>query len=279
MRVVLLTLPFVLSLLVSCEHLPQDVLDQQRMEAVLVDVHKLEAYLRAAKMGRYGNEARIEQLYEFVFQEHGITKDVFEKSVAYYSTHYEEGERIYNKVQERLESYKVEVEFGKYHNLTQEEQGGDTMCICHTPDTTWLVEDMWEGKRMYRLPLEGSMRELVFRVNKNRLKQGERFLLRFCARLYEDDKSKNPECVMIVSQREGKRDTLSVPLVKNGEWESYELEYEVEDWSRIQYVSGKLFQHDPDSTGAKHAIFWDIAFESLTKKEEEKEEQQQEEAA
>jgi hypothetical protein len=76
---------------------PGAVLDQDRMVAILVDVHKAEGVIEV-QPEQYTNDSAKEWLVQSVLEKHGVTKADYDSSLVWYSTHLRDFIRVYDLV-------------------------------------------------------------------------------------------------------------------------------------------------------------------------------------
>lgn len=248
-----------LSWVVACDKVPKDILTEEQLLDVLMEVHLLEVVMQQKKHKYKEGKDEIEAYYQYIYETHGTTKEIFEKSLAYYDTDFELMASLYKDVYERMEVFKLEVDAGKYHTLTAEEKGADSLSICFMTDTVSVGKDIWQDKRIYRIPEEGKGHELAFVIDKEHVSSKASYTLSFCARVYEDDESLNSKAKIVFFYDQEHRDTLVMPLKETGVWEHYTLEYKRRENEKLRHIEGKLFTHDIDSIVPRHAVFWGIS--------------------
>ena len=94
-----------LLLLTACQKnkLPEGVLDEQRMINVLADLSVIDGYMSSLM---YTDTLRIEgrSYYATVYKNHNISKEVFDKSLKYYSNQPVLLDSMYSKVTRKLEA-------------------------------------------------------------------------------------------------------------------------------------------------------------------------------
>jgi hypothetical protein len=86
---------------VGCSSRPDYVIDDDRMVALLVDVHKAEGIIEV-QSEQYPSDQEKQQLVGAVLEKHGVTKAEYDSSLVWYSTHLKNFIRIYNKVRETV---------------------------------------------------------------------------------------------------------------------------------------------------------------------------------
>ena len=94
-----------LLLLTACQKnkLPEGVLDEQRMINVLVDLSVIDGYMSSLI---YTDTLRIEgrSYYATVYKNHNISREIFDKSLKYYSNQPVLLDSMYSKVTRKLEA-------------------------------------------------------------------------------------------------------------------------------------------------------------------------------
>ena len=94
-----------LLLLTACQKnkLPEGVLDEQRMINVLADLSVIDGYMSSLM---YTDTLRIEgrSYYATVYKNHNISREIFDKSLKYYSNQPVLLDSMYSKVTRKLEA-------------------------------------------------------------------------------------------------------------------------------------------------------------------------------
>ena len=94
-----------LLLLTACQKnkLPEGVLDEQRMINVLADISVVDGYMSTLM---YTDTLRIEgrSYYATVYKNHNISREIFDKSLKYYSNQPVLLDSMYSKVTRKLEA-------------------------------------------------------------------------------------------------------------------------------------------------------------------------------
>lgn len=107
MRKTILPIGFAIMLLAACNgnHLPDGILDQQKMTDFLREAYLLEGY--CAIETRYVFDSLTPEMiyaYDDILAEQGITRDQVEASLTYYASHPEEYNAIHEAVATALET-------------------------------------------------------------------------------------------------------------------------------------------------------------------------------
>jgi hypothetical protein len=99
---------FLMLLLVACNQPPKGVLSESRMENVLVEVHLLEGTFDA---NAYPQDSELKKYYyKYVLDKQKVSVASFDSSIHWYLKHPDVYERIYTKVEKRLNQKKADLE-------------------------------------------------------------------------------------------------------------------------------------------------------------------------
>lgn len=91
------------------DSLPREMLSEKKMVSVMVDVQLLEAMLPEKKASDDSLAVFIRTNYEHLFAKHGIQKEQFERTFAYYEQHPEKMDAMMTKVVDELSKAEAEV--------------------------------------------------------------------------------------------------------------------------------------------------------------------------
>ena len=84
---------------------PAWLIDQETMVGFLTEAHLMESYYYLKTDFRYDSVRPLANAtYDTLFQQHGITREAFDSSLAYYSRHDEQLLAIYQEVDKNLEA-------------------------------------------------------------------------------------------------------------------------------------------------------------------------------
>ena len=140
---------FCLFFMVSCKNkTPDGIISPGKMEDILFDYHMAEA-AEAAMPGDKGENKG--QFVPAVFQKHGISKDDFSRSMAYYFRHTDKLSEIYSRLRERYGSLVA----GADHALPDLGVTGDTVNIWNGP-STYLLSNQSENRILYEVKADTS---------------------------------------------------------------------------------------------------------------------------
>lgn len=97
----------------GCDSKPSDVLSKSELTDVLFDIHKAEATVSVSATYRTATDKQ--QYYNNVFDKWGITKDVFDRSLEWYSKKPEVLLEIYDTIRVRADELQTSVENYDFH--------------------------------------------------------------------------------------------------------------------------------------------------------------------
>ena len=89
------------TLFVSCEvKMPEDVIPQGKMEALLYDYHLAQSMSSEYTSGDYKEKL----FFSYMFARHGVTQEQFDRSMAWYNRYPKHLQRIYANLEKRVEA-------------------------------------------------------------------------------------------------------------------------------------------------------------------------------
>jgi hypothetical protein len=113
MKKYILILTFILSILLySCarskkEKVPDDILSKDELVPVLIDIHLAEAGASFSRLESDSFEYYLRSYYYSIFDKYDITKDYFEKSMAYYLDNPGILKQVYERVNDSLSNLQI----------------------------------------------------------------------------------------------------------------------------------------------------------------------------
>lgn len=91
------------------DELPEDLLDEQKFTSVMIDVQLAEGMKTKYNSGKRFSEKNTAQVYEMIFDKHGIERGQFLNTYGYYRENPEKMELIYEAVLDSLSMLEAEV--------------------------------------------------------------------------------------------------------------------------------------------------------------------------
>lgn len=81
----------------SCSRVPDDVLDKERMAALLADIHTGEAVVEA-NSSKFPNDSVKRSVKQSIFARHGVTTEDVDRSFRWYGNHMDKFVEVYDRV-------------------------------------------------------------------------------------------------------------------------------------------------------------------------------------
>lgn len=107
--VFLLAVAFVFA---SCKDKKEDVLSKEKMQAVLTDINIAEIYATMSEDSTHPrgekNPDSLGLYYKIIFDHHGIKKEDFDKSLAWYKTHPDDMDTVVNRMMGVVEKWNTQ---------------------------------------------------------------------------------------------------------------------------------------------------------------------------
>lgn len=85
-------------LIAGCSRRPQDILDEDRMVAIMADIQIAEAYERSGESQDFLNGKDREMLGRGILKHHGVTVEEMDSTLAWYGRNMDEYSKLYKKV-------------------------------------------------------------------------------------------------------------------------------------------------------------------------------------
>lgn len=192
----------------SCKRLPDGVLDEKRMVALLVDIHKGEG-LADMERSNFQNDSVKKLLKQSIYLKHGVTAAEVDSSFVWYGKNLADYMIIYDKVVEELES-----------ELKEDKAKGNMAPVFAEGDSV----DIWNAAPSYRIDYRLPVGNIVFNIeNDANSKMGDNYTIQY----------------KMLNKRDGGMKVKSALFVKydDGMVEYRTNETGAEGWSRLKIVS------------------------------------------
>lgn len=241
----------VATLFTSCGvKMPEDVIPQGKMEAVLYDYH-----LAQSMSSEYTSADYKEKLFfTYLFSLHGVTQEQFERSMEWYNRYPKHLHRMYANLEKRLEA---EVE--KMNNVGGAMEEGVNLEVAYLAADT---ADLWTGSRnrMLACTMLDSHLSFGFDVPEDStFAVGDSLSLSFNAMFVTagvKDVKQLAHAALSLEYEDGSSDSKGLDIVENGE---YVLAPERNAGSRLKSLSGFVYYFDNDTTSAAKLLLNDIS--------------------
>lgn len=96
--ILLLLLPLFLMLSCQLDRPHKDVLEKEELVPLLMDLHMLYAIQSSVDYRKIASEYDSVDTYTYIFDKHGVSRAVFDSSIAWYSRHPKRFTEIYDEV-------------------------------------------------------------------------------------------------------------------------------------------------------------------------------------
>ncbi len=252
--------PFNISLLllllfaVSCEvKMPEDIIQPEKMEAVLYDYHLVQAM-----SSEYSSSSYKEKLfYRYVFDKHNISKEQFDSSLVWYNRYPKHMVRIYTSIEERLEK---EIEaFGESKGMLED---------CVSLDVAFLGTDtaeLWTSpttRVMLSNPLNNAISFAFTTPQDSAFVPRDSLVWSFKA-LFAKGVAEGVEqgayASLLLRYDDGTSATNAVHITASG---NYSLAVERKE-SRLKGANGYIYYSDNDTTAQAQLVLTDISLRRM----------------
>ena len=102
MRKLLWLILFIQVVVIGCDKRPDLVLSEREMTALLVDIHRSEAYLTAGS-AIFASDSAKKVLRQSILKKHGVTQAEFDSSLNWYGRNIDEYVKLYANVEKQLD--------------------------------------------------------------------------------------------------------------------------------------------------------------------------------
>lgn len=154
----------------SCnKRMPDEVIDEEKMEDLLIDIHKSEAFIEG-DYAYYNTMGRKDSIRNAVLAKHGVTRAEFDTSLVWYGMNIEKYIEIYKRVIERLQeedNKTIALMHGEKTKTNKITRSGDTV-------------DIWNMERYHILDCNIGSNIATFSIpSDDNFREGDMFTLRF----------------------------------------------------------------------------------------------------
>lgn len=235
--------------LVSCKvKTPDDIIQPTAMEKLLYDYHLVQAMgHEVTKMPDY----QLKLYYENIFAKHGVTKEIFDSSMVWYTRHPAHLYQIYSNLQEKLDHevalLQDEKQLARLPELTTEDYAADKV-------------NLWRGKKVQHLNSSPFCNRLFFSFESDSaFVVGDSIALNINTRFFSD-KNRKPSgklhAALLIIHTDSTVVSNGISIETSG---SHALEF-VRDYDRmIKSINGFVYYTDNDSTLQSGVLLNDIS--------------------
>jgi hypothetical protein len=224
------------ALLFSCHHpMNSNILSEKKFIALMVDIHLADAI--ASEKGYIDQTYQIDSasLYGSVFKKHGVSKAEFDSTMAWYSTHPEDLQKVYNRITAELKERQQKINSG---NKPHKEN-----------------EILWQNDQAFRYP---PMTNNKIDIDVAIPGPGT-YTITALVQIFSDDETANPRMSVYFYRREpgnqGKRiyfDEVKY-IEKSGLPKIYSVTKKLTD-PEITNIRGRIFEYYETGRNMKHHV-------------------------
>lgn len=158
------------SVVAACgKRMPKEVIDSKKMEDLLIDIHKSEAFMES-DYPYYAKDNRKDSIRNAILAKHGVTRAEFDTSLVWYGMNIEKYIEIYKKVIERLQE-----EDNKTLALMQGEK-----TRTNVPTRSGDTVDIWNNDRYAILDCNIGSNITTFSISSDdNFRDGDKFIFKF----------------------------------------------------------------------------------------------------
>lgn len=247
----LLLLVFVASCKVEA---PEDVLPPEKMEAVLYDYHLAQSMMTTLASVDYKEKL----MYTYIYDKHGVSKEVFDSSLVWYNRYPKHIERIYANIEARLNE---EVDALAAAKVAMEE-GIDLSNV----DFSSSVAELWTAhpvKMLTAAPLNNRVHFAFDAPKDSSFIEGDSLVFSFNAFFLPagmDSVTQKAYASIALEYKNGSCYFGGVDVEKNGR---FSVSAPRDPKNRLESMSGYIFYFDNDAGGESKVLFSDLSVKRL----------------
>ena len=254
-RIFYILLLLVTTLFASCEvEMPEDVIPQGKMEALLYDYH-----LAQSMSSEYTSADYKEKLFfAYLFSLHGITQEQFERSMEWYNRYPGHLQRMYANLEKRLEA---EVEkMNSAGGAREEDVNLETAYLA--ADTA----DLWTGSRNRMLACSMLDSHLSFGFDvpeDSTFVAGDSICFSFDAIFFTagiKDIKQLAHAALSLEYKDGSADSKGVDVAGDGE---YAVALDRNSGARLKSIAGFIYYSDTDTTAKAKLLLGNISLKRI----------------
>lgn len=168
MRKLLWLILFIQVVVIGCDKRPDLVLSEREMTALLVDIHRSEAYLTAGSAIFLSDSAK-KVLRQSILKKHGVTQAEFDSSLNWYGRNIDEYVKLYANVEKQLDI--------KLKSAYKRAETSGEIASNDLDDS----QNLWHGTPISRISKNEDLHLISFqlRPNEDNITSGDRFNWQF----------------------------------------------------------------------------------------------------
>lgn len=168
MRKLLWLILFIQVVVIGCDKRPDMILSEREMTALLVDIHRSEAYLTAGSAIFLSDSAK-KVLRQSILKKHGVTQAEFDSSLNWYGRNIDEYVKLYANVEKQLDI--------KLKSAYKRAETSGEIASNDLDDS----QNLWHGTPISRISKNEDLHLISFqlRPNEDNITSGDRFNWQF----------------------------------------------------------------------------------------------------
>lgn len=229
----------------ACHNRPREVMSKREMRSFLYDLHVLEGAIMTDMSISDREKA---YYYHNLFERHGISKAIFDSSVAYYTRDPKKFERIYLKVYQKIEHLEADVEAGKYQKYVPDS-------IRLRPDTL----NIWPLDTCYYASFDSLKHKLQFTIKNQGLLTKDIYLFTYYMRIHAKDTVDTASASLKIHYAGGLVDSLNHLILKDSLLKGYRYTFHAARNYAIDSLTG-VFYAQKENADTLHISIDSIKF-------------------
>ena len=231
-----------LAWLCSCHGKPWGVITPKEMEDLTYDLTLLDASIQTYNVG---DTVLIQRFYSEVFEKHSVSKEKYQESLQWYAENAKELEQIYERVSQRMDSLRSEVEDYRFHPELKAEANASL-------DTVELIE----FDSLYIFDKTPEYDSLKFNVKKGTIYSiSDRYIFTADISVEATDTAhsllKNSTIELYIAYNNNKRKHLKKAIIADGKRYRYTFYPTINDTAKVARIYVNLFNSKDTITSLK----------------------------
>lgn len=246
-----LTVVLLLVCVLSCKN-KVDVLTEDQLVDVLVDYHLAEGVVFSPDKTTKNHSEKLE-VYNHVFEKHGISKQYFDSTLNYYIAQPKLLQDIYGRVTAELRIVEKDIKAFRYASPGLNKVGMLPIAIKQADSAEFdsVVAEIWPLMRKYDLPAQGIKSRLAFNFPIE-VDSFDFVVLKADVKIYADDNAEEPFSVMFLNFEDGTKKKVRTNLQRGDEAVTIRLRLNSDSLMNVERISGFILDH-AKCVGKKHA--------------------------
>lgn len=210
----------------------KDIIPKEDLIIILADIHIADGIMNMPKyLNKYPGKDTLSN-YNDIFANHGYSREIFDKTLKYYSNHPDDFELLYENVLDNLSRFESEINSQRY--VVEDNENSS---------------NLWKDAKEWKLPQNGKRNKIAFSIPID--KQGF-YIIRIRIKMQIDDGSINPRLSAYFwydnGTGNGKRYHFPETKIKKDDtWRYYTISLKTTD-PKITHLKGFILNDDNTGT-------------------------------